>query len=217
MMNVYGNSKKEEELIKMVEEMQDEMEMMRNSLTEKDKTIADLNGQLQTSVPSSAVSRLKNKIQEQADEIVSLNAYIGKMNSADLIVKENEKLKEENSKIVREAEEAVKLAHKEADERKERIEKQAAELIVSTHKVFAKKEELDKIYAEEIEYIKKKAAAMSEDTRKRCAETSSERDHKLKADCLAKVTAHNYSILSLIGYGILSTVLSIIIMAQYLK
>ena len=216
-MNVYGNSKKEEELIKMVEEMQDEMEMMRNSLTEKDKTIADLNGQLQTSVPSSAVSRLKNKIQEQADEIVSLNAYIGKMNSADLIVKENEKLKEENSKIVREAEEAVKLAHKEADERKERIEKQAAELIVSTHKVFAKKEELDKIYAEEIEYIKKKAAAMSEDTRKRCAETYSERDHKLKADCLAKVTAHNYIILSLIGYGILSTVLSIIIMAQYLK
>lgn len=216
-MNVYGNSKKEEELIKMVEEMQDEMEMMRNSLTEKDKTIADLNGQLQTSVPSSAVSRLKNKIQEQADEIVSLNAYIGKMNSADLIVKENEKLKEENSKIVREAEEAVKLAHKEADERKERIEKQAAELIVSTHKVFAKKEELDKIYAEEIEYIKKKAAAMSEDTRKRCAETYSERDHKLKADCLAKVTAHNYIILSLTGYGILSTVLSIIIMAQYLK
>ena len=67
--------------------------MMRNSLTEKDETIADLNGQLQTSVPSSAVSSLKNKIQEQADEIVSLNAYIRKMNSADLIAKENERLK----------------------------------------------------------------------------------------------------------------------------
>ncbi|MBQ9609041.1 MAG: hypothetical protein IJV15_06300 [Lachnospiraceae bacterium] len=132
-------------------------------------------------------------------------------------MKENEKLKEENSKIVREAEEAVKLAHKEADERKERIEKQAAELIVTKQKVFEKKDEINKMYAEEVEYIRKKAAAMSENTRKRCAETYSERDHKLKADCLAKVTAHNYIILSLIGYGILSTVLSIIIMAQCLQ
>ena len=62
-MNGYKNSKNDEELIKMLEEMQDELDS-------KDNTITDLERQLQTSANSSTVSMLKSKIQEQADEIV---------------------------------------------------------------------------------------------------------------------------------------------------
>lgn len=64
---------------------------------------------------------LKNKIQEKADEIVSLNEYIGKLNSADLILKENTKLKEENSRIIRETETAVNNAKREIAAEKNRL------------------------------------------------------------------------------------------------
>ena len=120
-MNGYANSKKEDELLKMLEEMQDELDS-------RDNTIANLERQLQTSVPSSTVSALKNKIQEQADEIVSLNEHIGKLNSADLILKDNEKLKTENKRIAAEAETVVNNARREIAAEKNRLGMRTLEL-----------------------------------------------------------------------------------------
>lgn len=118
-MNGYGNSKNDEELILMMEQMQDELEDMRAELIQKDEMIADLQKRLQTSVPSSAVLILKNKIQEQSDEIVNLNGtissqneWIGKMSESDLIVKDNERLKEENRELIRQKELSVKNAER---------------------------------------------------------------------------------------------------------
>ena len=118
-MNGYGNSKNDEELILMMEQMQDELEDMRAELIQKNEMIADLQKRLQTSVPSSAVLILKNKIQEQSDEIVNLNGtissqneWIGKMSESDLIVKDNERLKEENRELIRQKELSVKNAER---------------------------------------------------------------------------------------------------------
>ena len=48
---------------------------------------------------SSENSTLRKKLQEKSETIVSLNGRIGKLSSADLVLKENERLKQSNSEL----------------------------------------------------------------------------------------------------------------------
>ncbi len=207
-MNGYGNSKSDDELIIMMEDMQDELEQMKNRLEEKDKTIVDLQKQLQTSVPSSTVSALKNKIQEQADEIVSLNEHIVRLNSADLILKDNERLKEENSRIVRETEAAVRNARKEIDAENQKIGRQATKLIETEKKVKMHQAKLDDMLANESEHIKKEAQIISEKTRKYYERLYSKKSKELRAGYHARVAAHEGQLWGTTVYGIIFTLLS---------
>ena len=141
-MNDYGNSRKEDELLKISEELQNEVE-------EKDRQIADLKKQLQTSVPSLTVSMLKNKLQEQAQEIVSLNGtiesqneWIGKMSESDLIVKDNEKLKAENRELIRQKE----LTDKRAEEKVNAIKQEYSDAINNANDRGKKADEKEEYY-----------------------------------------------------------------------
>ena len=123
-MSELKNSLREENelLLEQLEQMQDEIE-------KKDIMIADLQRQRRTSENFSAVSMLKNKVGEQSEEIVrlngmveSLNEWIGRMSESDLIVKENEQLKQRNRQleneglhIRREAETTVRACKKGAE------------------------------------------------------------------------------------------------------
>ena len=207
-MNGYGNSKTDDVLIIMMEDMQDELEQMKNRLAEKDKTIAKLQKQLQTSVPSSTVSALKNKIQEQADEIVSLNEHIVRLNSADLILKDNVRLKEENSRIVRETEKAVSNVRKEIDDEKQKLGMQAMELIEAEKKVKKYQAYLDDRIADQNEHIKKEASAMSAKTRKDCEILYHKKERKLENEYKAKNAGHISIYYGTISYSIILTLLT---------
>lgn len=200
-MNGYANSKNDEELIKMLEEMQDELDS-------KDNTIADLEKQLQTSANSSAVSMLKSKIQEQADEIVSLNEHIGKLNSADLILKENGRLKEENSRIVKETETAVNNARKEISAEKNRLGMRTLELQKAEQKTKDCQALLDDKIANQNEHIRKEAELMSEKTRKYYTELYRKRSKKLDKEYETKTAAHSTILYGTITYSIILTFLS---------
>lgn len=200
-MKEYKNSKNEEELIKMVEEMQDELDS-------KDNTIADLERQLQISANSSTVSMLKNKIQEQADEIVSLNEHIGKMNSADLILKDNEKLKSENKRIAAEAETVVNNARKEIAAEKNRLGKRTLELQKAEQKTKDCQSLLDEKIANQNEHIKKEAELMSEKSRTYYTELYRRRSKKLDKEYEAKTAAHSTILYGTIFYSIILTILS---------
>ena len=172
-MNGYANSKSDKELIKMVEEMQDEMDMMKNSLTEKDKTIADLNRQLQTSVHSSAVSMLKNKIQEQSETIVSLNGQIEMMSESDNAYKQNKLLEKKLS------EQELRLKQK-----SENLQGKEAELEVRAGNVSAKEYKTGQMYSyvhdlqdKQEAYINEMASIMISDE-KSALQISYEQKHK---------------------------------------
>ena len=200
-MNGYANSKKEDELLKMLEEMQDELDS-------RDNTIANLERQLQTSVPSSTVSALKNKIQEQADEIVSLNEHIGKLNSADLILKDNEKLKSENRRIAAEAEKVVNNAKREIAAEKNRLGMRTLELQKAEQKAKEQQSLLDDRIANQNDHIKKEAELMSEKSRKYYTELYRRRSKKLDKEYEVKTAAHSTILYGTILYSIILTILS---------
>lgn len=200
-MNGYGNSKREDELIDMVTELEDENKVLHQQVT-------DLRQQLTTSVPSSTVSILKSKIQEQADEIVSLNEWIGRLNGADLILKDNERLKAENSRLIKETESAVRQAHKEVDDEKQKLSMQAMELIEAEKKVKAHQTKLDDMLANESEHIKKEAQIISEKTRKYYERLYSKKSKELRAGYHARVAAHEGQLWGTTMYGIIFTLLS---------
>ena len=200
-MNGYGNSKREDELIDMVTELEDENKVLHQQVT-------DLRQQLTTSVPSSTVSILKSKIQEQADEIVSLNEWIGRLNGADLILKDNERLKAENSRLIKETESAVRQAHKEVDDEKQKLSMQAMELIEAEKKVKAHQTKLDDMLANESEHIKKEAQIISEKTRKYYERLYSKNSKKLRAGYHARVAAYEGQLWGTTVYGIIFTLLS---------
>ena len=200
-MNGYRNSEREDELIDMVTELEDENKVLQQQIT-------DLRQQLTTSVPSSTVSILKNKIQEQADEIVSLNEWIGRLNGADLILKDNERLKAENSRLIKETESVVKQAHKEVDNEKQKLGRQAMELMETEKKVKAHQAKLDDMLANESEHIRKEAEIMSEKTRKHYDRLYSKKSKELRAGYHARVAAHEGQLWGTTMYGIMFTLLS---------
>ncbi|MBR1736827.1 MAG: hypothetical protein IJ736_07405 [Firmicutes bacterium] len=199
-MNGYGNSKREDELIDMVTELEDENKVLHQQIT-------DLRQQLTTSVPFSTVSILKNKIQEQADEIVSLNEWIGRLNGADLILKDNERLKAENSRLIKETESAVRQARKEVDDEKQKLGRQAMELIEAEKKVKTHQAKLDDMIANESEHIRKEAQIISKKTRKYYAELYRNRNKKLTTEYNVKTALHKSLFIFAICYGIITTLL----------
>lgn len=128
-MNGYANSKNDEELIKMLEEMQDELDS-------KDRTIENLEKQLQTSVPSSEVSSLKNKIQKQSEMIVSLNGQIEMMSESDNAYKQNRLLEKKLN------DQELRLKQK-----SENLQRKEAELEVRAGNVSAKEYKTEQMYS----------------------------------------------------------------------
>jgi len=125
----YANSKNDEELLKMLEKMQDELDS-------KDRTIENLEKQLQTSVPSSEVLSLKNKIQNQSEMIVSLNGQIEMMSESDNAYKQNRLLEKKLN------EQELRLKQK-----SENLQRKEAELEVRAGNVSAKEYKAEQMYS----------------------------------------------------------------------
>ena len=139
---------------------------------------------------------------------MSLNEHIGKLNSADLILKENGRLKEENSRIVRETETAVNNARKEISAEKNRLGMRTLELQKAEQKTKDCQALLDHKIANQNELIRKEAELMSEKTREHYTELYNKRSKKLDKEYEAKTAAHTTILYGTIAYSIILTFLS---------
>ena len=116
----------EEDLLTQMEEMQDQIEQLqqeKESLQRKVTERTDLYSQLERSSLSeilklrSALQQAQKKLQEQSDQIVRLSG-------ADLILQDNERLKEENGRLRSEKDETEKRAAREAEAAKAKAQRQ---------------------------------------------------------------------------------------------
>ena len=95
-MNDLNDLENVEQLVSMLEGLQDEVEayMIQNSqLVEENSGLQKENSKI-----LSENSILKNELQKKSEMIVSLNEQIGKQPKVDLVMKENEKLKQSEKK-----------------------------------------------------------------------------------------------------------------------
>lgn len=92
---------------------------------------------------------------------MSLNEWSGKLNGADLILKDNERLKAANSRLIKETESAVRQTCKEVDNEKQKLGRQAMELIEAEKKVKTHQATLDDMLANESEHIRKEAQSQT--------------------------------------------------------
>ena len=221
-MKDYGSYSNEDQLLTLLESMQDEAEEKDRQLAEnaamlaqKDSLIADLRKRLKTSGNSSTVSQLKNKVQEQAQEIVSLNEtvrsqneWIGRLNRADLILKENEKLKAENAHITQEAEWRSEQAAKIVQDNKRQTEQMKKKLEQQMKEVRQKEEAANDLYDRREEHIRTEAEKMTAWEREKLRKWYAEKRDKLNAAYSAKVAAHETQFFATTVYALLITVLS---------
>lgn len=115
----------EEDLLTQMEEMQDQIEQLqqeKESLQRKVTERTDLYSQLERSSLSeilklrSALQQAQKKLQEQSDQIVRLSG-------ADLILQDNERLKEENRRLQSEKDETEKRVAREAEAAKAKAQR----------------------------------------------------------------------------------------------
>lgn len=154
------------------------MEELSNRVAEQEQEILEL---------SSKCSALMSELQKRSVTIVELNEQIEKLNESDLVLKENEKLKEANHHIAREAENVVlsiraeyKQKVKELANQKSRAEQRESEAESLKHCL------QDRIKAE--------AEEMSRDRRK-----------SLEKEYQAKKAGYESVLLGSLLYGILCT------------
>ena len=221
-MKDYGSYSNEDQLLTLLEQMQDETEEKDRQLAEnaemlaqKDALIADLRKQLKTSDNSSTVSQLKNKVQEQAQEIVSLNEtirsqneWIGKLNGADLILKENEKLKADNARLIREAASKFKEAEMIVKENEFKYRKKKAQMEQLETETKKREAAANALIAGQKEHIRKEAEKMTAWEREQLRIHYKAEREKLKAAYRTKVTAHETQFFATTLYALLVTVLS---------
>ena len=93
-MNDSENLKREDELLTMLEEMQDQIDNLQKNL--ETETCKNLENSRKISNLSSENSMMKKELQKKSETIKSLNETIGKLSESDLILKENEELKKQN-------------------------------------------------------------------------------------------------------------------------
>ncbi len=118
------------------------------------------------------------------------------------------RLKEENSRIVRETEKAVSNVRKEIDDEKQKLGMQAMELIEAEKKVKKYQAYLDDRIADQNEHIKKEASAMSAKTRKDCEILYHKKERKLENEYKAKNAGHISIYYGTISYSIILTLLT---------
>ena len=115
----------EEDLLTQMEEMQDQIEQLqqeKESLQRKVTERTDLYSQLERSSLSeilklrSSLQQAQKKLQEQSDQIVRLSG-------ADLILQDNERLKEENRRLQSEKDETEKRVAREAEAAKAKAQR----------------------------------------------------------------------------------------------
>lgn len=106
-MNELENSKNEDDLLSLLEDLQTENEDYRHQ-------ISRLENQKQTHLSDkqnlkSQIQSMQSTIAEQGQEIQNLNAHIAKLAESDLVLIENTKLKKEIQQVRKENEKAQKL------------------------------------------------------------------------------------------------------------
>lgn len=124
---------KEDELLTMMEEIQEENEKIQEENMElrgenKSLRIQASEAQQMISQLSSENSILRNELQKKCETIVSLNAQIGKLSESDLVLKQNEQLERQN----RELRASEQRARQEAAAMVLTAKKEAAETIKRT-------------------------------------------------------------------------------------
>ena len=127
------NLKNDDQLLSMMEEMQDQIEELEKNLqaqieinSEQQKTISEL---------SSEKLILKSEVQKKSETIISQNEQIEKLSESDLVLKRNEKLEKENTRL----QNLVKITKEEAGAKVEVAKKMAQEDINSIRNDYAVK------------------------------------------------------------------------------
>ena len=95
---IQKQSQEIQELTSTIQDMQSQMDRVIQEL-ENLKKLGRTSDIERIQSLSSENSTLRKKLQEKSETIVSLNARIGMLSSADLILKENERLKQSNSEL----------------------------------------------------------------------------------------------------------------------
>ena len=154
---------------------------------------------------SSENSTLRKKLQEKSETIVSLNDRIGTLSSADLILKENERLEQSNKELRKREQNARSEASATVSAVKKEYQQKQAELQSSIDAANAKEFEARRLLAEEYTRIDNLAEAKVSSTKsslKRKYEENAkkqmdshesrmktlESEYKAKTDCLYGLT-----------------------------
>ena len=95
---IQKQSQEIQELTSTIQDMQSQMDRVIQEL-ENLKKLGRTSDIERIQSLSSENSTLRKKLQEKSETIVSLNARIGMLSSADLVLKENERLKQSNSEL----------------------------------------------------------------------------------------------------------------------
>ena len=83
-------SSENEEMLQMLEEMQDQIESLQTDNSKAQQMISQI---------SSENSILKSELQKKSEMIVSLNGQIEKLSGSDIVLKQNEQLRQLNSRL----------------------------------------------------------------------------------------------------------------------
>ena len=155
----------EEDLLREMEAMQDQIEELQLKDRQHLSEISDLRSMLQ---------QAQRKIQEQSERIV-------RMNSADLILKDNEKLKEEISAVIAEA----STVKKNCEIKEKRLE-------ASQKEINKRKEEIRQMIKKEQSLIEDRAKKLTEEKTRQIQKKNTERIrniqtvHKKRSDVCKK-------------------------------
>ena len=180
-----------------INQLQEEKEQLQIQLSE---TLAE-EKQMHLSEVSklqSALRQMQSKLQEQTEQIV-------KLNSADLILKDNEKLKIDNKRLIEEKDLTVKHVNEMAAACQKEYDVKFSRLERYEDTVKEKEKKADDMIANQSKWIEKQAAAMSEQERKYYRARYEKQAVKLKAGYRAKVASHETQFFGTILYSIFVT------------
>ena len=172
----------EDELLTQLEEAQDQIDQLQGRVDGLTQVINKKNEQItelrrenssETSKMQSVLQQARKKIQEQSDQIV-------KLNGADLILKDNEKLKSENARIVNEKlvsenDRIMKEAARVVEADKAQLQKKGTELQVQINAAMEaearareKEANIDDIIKSRENRVRSEAAIQTMETEFRC-------------------------------------------------
>lgn len=139
----------EDELLTQMEQMQDQIEDLEQERQELKEELEGKNALLeeQEQANSSEILQLQSALQQALKKVQEQSEQIVKMNGADLILQDNEKLKRENVRLHQEKERSEKEAARVEEACKKRLQKKEDDLKDKYHKaeereMQAKKKEL---------------------------------------------------------------------------
>lgn len=200
---------KNDELLTMMEEMQDEIESLRSEngslqirLDQELSNRKEIDSEAQQMISdlSSAVSMLKRKVQDQKQEIVDLSEKNARLNKSDLQLKEAKRLKDQAEEEMRRASTLASVADsrkKELDDREQAI--------------YEKENKLDKIEKNLTDKVERRVNYEVSIVEDRLEKEYWKRERALKEDCRNSKRRFYEAFISVSALSILGTIITALI------